>query len=651
MTDDILSLSGPFADADEAQWLAEVNKALKGAPVERLTRELPGGLKVRPLYREADAPAAGDPMGQPGAAPYLRGASAAPDPHLPWDIRQAFAHPDPATTNAEILRDLERGVSSIELHIDPEGVHGCAIHDKDTLATALKGVRADIATVALERGPGLGLRSAALLALWAETQAEPKAQKLAFNIDPLGNLARGGIVPRGLEVAFAQAAALADMLSLRFPLASILRIDARRVHEAGGSEAQELGCLIAHGVDVLRRLDAHGLSPDRAAPLMLFTLAVDANYGVGIAKLRAARRLWARCLEALSVDPQPMALQAVTSSRMLTRYDPWVNMLRGTAACFAAAVGGADVITVRPFTDALGVAEELGRRVARNTQIIAMEESGLGRVADPAGGSWFEEGVAADLAEAAWAEFQAIEGEGGYGASLMADAVQARIGEVRAARMKQIATRRIEVTGVSAYPTLDEVHPPIAHPGPVETREAVSDAGLRALLPALAARTGDDDMAAPLWPVRLAAPFERLRDVAETRTAVAGERPAVFLATLGPPAEHNARADFARNFFAAGGIEAREAPTPPDTAEALAAAWTASGTALAILCGSDARYAEEAGAAARALKAAGVQRLYLAGRPGEHEATWRDAGIDSFVHIGVDVVAALELAHAELGLG
>ncbi|NBC21329.1 MAG: methylmalonyl-CoA mutase [Alphaproteobacteria bacterium] len=650
MANETLDFGGQFDAADEAQWREAVSKALKGGHPDKLVRRRPGGLEVRPLYRETDFPSSSDPNGLPGEAPYLRGGTAVRDRFLPWDIRQSFAHPDPAVTNDEILRDLERGVSSVELHIDPTGRAGVAVHDATTLDTALAGVMAQICPVALDPIDGPGTKAAGLLALWAERQDEPKAVRAAFNIDPLGALARTGLLEDGLDLSFRKAAALTETLSLRFPLASVLRVDARPVHEAGGSPAQELGALVAHGIDTLRRLDGFGVAPDLAASTMLFTLAVDGNYGVEIAKLRAARRLWARCVEALGLEPQPMQLQAVTSARMQTRYDPWVNMLRGTAAAFAGAVGGADIVTVRAFNAALGTPGELGRRVARNTQIIAMEESNLGRVADPAGGSWFTETLGEELAEAAWGEFQRIEGEGGYGACLVADSLQARVGAVRLERMKAVARRKDEITGVSAFPTLEEVEAPVTRPDFESRAEAVSPDALSQLVPVLAAREGEVEMAEPFFPIRLAEPFERLRDHAEKKTHQTGQRPAVFLATLGPLAEHTARADYARGFFAAGGIDAAEAPEVPADIAEMVAAFRASGCRLAVLCGADKRYGEEAASAAKALKEAGVQRLYLAGRPGEYEEAWRAAGIDSFIHVGVDVVAALELAHAELGI-
>lgn len=644
MADDLLSLSGGFDEASEADWLAAVEKALKGGGIEKITRKTRDDVAIKPLYRETDFNSASDPLGAPGKAPYTRGASEQPDPYLPWDIRQRFTHPDPAATNTEILRDLERGVSGVELAVDCSGKSGVQLCDANAVTAALKDVRADIATVALDHcGAGTGASIAALLALWAEKQDTPKQAKLAFNIDPIGVLMRTGKLGGGLDKVFAKTAALTDALALRFPLATLLRADARPVHEAGGTAAQELATLIASAVDTMRRLAPRGLAPDRAAGQILFTLNVDGNYGLGIAKLRAARQLWARVQEAMGLELQPMKLQAVTSARMLSKYDPWVNMLRGTAACFAGAVGGADVITVRPFNEALGLPEELGRRIARNTQIMAMEESGLGRVADPSGGAWFTETLAQDMAQAAWSEFQQIEAEGGLAQSLIDGELQARIADAKAALVKDIGRRKTPLTGISEFPLLDGVDAPIGDPGPITPKHGVDPAGLNAFIPKYTDLSGDDTMVEPLTPMRLAAPFEALRDRAETHFERTGTRPSIFLATLGPLAEHTARADFALNFFASGGIETKAAPAPPQSTSELAAAYRASGCRIAVLCGSDPRYAEEAETAAHALEEAGAQTLWLAGK---HEAE----SIDRHIYMGCDIVHELTMALTELGV-
>ena len=644
MADGFLSLSSEFETATEADWLKAVEKALKGGGLERITRKSDDGITIRPLYREVDFPSATDPLGAPGEAPFLRGAKAQPDEFLPWDIRQAFAHPDPAVTNAEILRDLERGVSSVEISVDSSGRTGCVVHDPASLAKVLEGVRADIATVALDhRGMGAGTSLAGLLALWGEKQETPKELKFAFNIDPIGLLMRKGHVEGGMDAAFKRTAELAPLLCLSYPKATTLRVDSRSVHEAGGSEAQELGVLMAHAVDTMRRLSAAGYDLNAFSEQVNFTVATGGNYGLEIAKLRAARRLWARVQEAMGFETSPMLLQSVSSARMLTRFDPWVNMLRNTAACFAASVGGVDIVTVRAFNEALGVPEELGRRTARNTQIIAMEESGLGRVADPAGGAWFEETVASDLAETAWKVFQEIEAEGGLVESLAAGKLQSRIKAVREDRFKAIARRKTPITGVSEFPLIDGEPAPVAEVSFSGEASKVSDEGLRSFLKGLPGTAGDNTTCEALEPICLARDYEALRDAALAYEETKGVRPSIYIATLGALAEHNARVDFAKNLFAAGGIAGKEPPVPPNSPEDIAAGFKASGCHIAVICGSDKRYETEAADAARALKKAGAQRVFIAGK---FEAAYSDTNI----FMGCDAVEILQLAQAELGV-
>ncbi|MEO0699614.1 MAG: methylmalonyl-CoA mutase family protein, partial [Pseudomonadota bacterium] len=260
MADGTLSLSANFENATEADWLAAVDKALKGGGIERITRRTRDDIAIRPLYRETDFESGQDLRGTPGAAPFLRGANSEPDPYLQWDIRQSFSHPDPRVTNQEILRDLERGVTSINLAIECSGERGCIITDLAGLKTALSGVRADIATVSLaHRGAGSGASAAALLAMWAEGHDTPSAQKLAFNISTTRQLMLNGKIAGGIDAAMARTAALVKVLAAKFPAATGLAIDGQFPHEAGGSEAQELGVLIADAVDTMRRLDMAGL--------------------------------------------------------------------------------------------------------------------------------------------------------------------------------------------------------------------------------------------------------------------------------------------------------------------------------------------------------------------------------------------------------
>jgi methylmalonyl-CoA mutase len=307
-------------------------------------------------------------------------------------------------------------------------------------------------------------------------------------------------------------------------------------------------------------------------------------------------------------------------------------MLRTTIACATAAMGGAHAITVLPLTWAIGRPDAFARRMARNTHLVLQEESGLGRVVDPAGGSFAIETLTTELAAKAWKLFQDIEAAGGMAAALVSGRVQDDIAKVAQTRRKQLATGRLEMTGVSAFPKLgdDGVK---AEPWP--------DAPPRA--------SGGAVSVKPLVAARLAEPYEQLRDAADAFAARTGTPPKVFLACLGELAAHGARATWISNFLAAGGIEAVQS-APIAKADDAAAAFKASGAAIVCLCAADAAYAEFGAAAASALKAAGAQRLYLAGRPKDLEAALTAAGVDSFIFAGIDALETLAELHKTLGI-
>lgn len=671
MADDTLkSFSAAFPDADEAQWRSLVKKALKGKEPEALERKTRDGIVQKPLYRESDWPAATDPDGLPGKAPFVRGTAAEKDKYLPWDIRQVVDHPHLKQASKDLIKDLERGVSSIELRLDTSGERGVAIQSVDDLDTVLGEMRTDLATLAFSNSAleGFGIEAAALAIAWSRKKdLEPARQFFAFNIDPIGELARVGALTSTLPDALKETASFVAEMAPDFTSSTFIRVDGRPAYECGGSEAQELALALSSGVSYLKALLDAGMSLEAANKSLLFCLSIGPNYAMEISKFRAMRRLWARVTESFGGTPLPMKLQAVSARRMLTQRDPWVNMLRNTSACFAAGVGGADIVTLRPFTDASGIAGPLARRIGRNTQIIAQEESSLGRVSDPAGGTWSIGKLSEDLSEAAWSAFQQIEGDGGIGASLSSGAFQARLAEKRTALMRDIAKRKQAITGVSEFALLDEYLPetvdltelPPIKPavegkapksrGALDLIDAASNgASLVTLLPQEAEPHAHCD---PLFPMRLAEPFERLRDHADARAKATGKRPEIFLACIGPIAQHNARASFAINFFAAGGIAAHPTNAPYDTLESMAEDFVKSGALIAVICGSDSQYAEDAANAAKALRDAREDaRIYLAGKPGDAEADYRKAGIDDFIHVGVDVISKLEIAHAELGV-
>jgi methylmalonyl-CoA mutase len=407
--------------------------------------------------------------------------------------------------------------------------------------------------------------------------------------------------------------------------------DGRPVHDAGGSEAHELAFALAVALAYLRALEAGGIALDVARAAISFRLSADADQFLTMAKFRALRLLWARIEQSCGLTPRPVFIAAETAWRMLTQRDPYVNMLRATMATFSAGLAGADSITVLPHTLALGLPDAFARRAARNTQLVLLEESNLAKVADPAAGSGGIEALTHELCEAAWTLFQEIEKAGGIFAALQQNLIQKKVASTRAVRETNIARRKEVLTGASEFPNLHEAH------------VAVLDAKPAELAPYGETKITFDALA----PMRLAAPFEQLRDRSDGILKKTGARPKVFLANLGLPADFTARATFAKSFFETGGIEAIDTEGFSDPA-ALGTAFKTSGAALACLCSSDKVYGEQATAAATALQAAGSRHIYLAGRPGEQEVLLRATGVNDFVFAGSDALATLHEAYKRM---
>ena len=602
--------------ATRETWLKLVDGVLKGGDFEKkLVSSSADGLRIAPLYEKASgrSPVAGR---APGAA---------------WTVVQRVDHPDAKEANALALEDLENGATGLSLvFADAPTAFGFGLEPTEAaVAAALDGVFLD-AGVEIALDAGTRTRDVARI-LTDHVKARgvnPADTRIRFGFDPLGGLATGGRLRDGWEsVAPNFAKAVRERVDLGFT-APIVAADGRIVHAAGGSEAQELAFALSSAVAYLRALEASGLALDAARNVIEFRMAADADQFLTIAKFRALRTLWARVEAACGLEPKPAFIAAETAWRMMTRRDPWVNLLRQTVAVFAAGVAGANAVTVLPFTQAIGLPDAFARRIARNTQLVLLEESNLAKVADPAAGSGGLETLTDELAAAAWALFQAIEKEGGLAAALGSGMLQAKIAETRAARDKAVARRKDAVTGTSEFPDVKETPVAVLKPRTAETASAGN----------------------LLSPLRVSAPFEALRDAADA----ASPKPVVFLASLGPVAAFTARAMFAKNLFEAGGIAALAndgfAKDAGTDIPAMVAAFKASGAPVACLCSSDELYAAEAAEAAAALLAAGAKRVWLAGRPGDLEAALKAAGVHAFVFAGCDVLATLREAHAILGI-
>ena len=602
-----------FPATTEADWRKAAEAALKGASLETLVSETADGVRVEPVYPPAEGPRAIRPGG-------------------PWRIIARLDHAHADEANAQALDDLANGADGLQVVFSGAlGAYGFGLRrfDSATLHKAFDGVRFDAgANFELDLGsdgPDQALRFAALI---ERSGAKPGDCAVSFGLDPFAALGRGPF-PADWSAQAKRCVETALTLRSNGFRGPFLVADARAVHAAGGSPAQELAFALAAAVALLRLLEQAGAPLDKARALIAFRLAADADELATLSKFRALRIAWSRVEEACGLEPRAARVQAESAWRMMTVRDPTVNVMRGAAAAFSAGLGGADSVSILPHTLATGLPDSLARRLARNAQLILLRESNLGFVADPAAGAGAFEALTKAVCEKAWRLFQEIEGEGGLPSALANGVFQRQVAVSAAWLVRNAARLKAPITGVRAHADLAE--PPVEVAVGAPEREA------------LAAAEG------ALARIRLAEPFERLRDCSDALLQNTGARPKAYLAALGPEVGHRRRVQFMREWLEVGGFEAvYEGKTT--TAEAAVARVRESGALLICLCGTDKAYAAQAEAFAKAFKASGVKGVALAGRPGEFERAWRAAGVDDFIFAGGDAVAALESLYRRIGV-
>jgi methylmalonyl-CoA mutase len=575
-----LDLASPDDDHGRADWERAAAAVLRKAG--RLSDDDPDEAAWGKLGRTTLDGVVVPPLGTADLLDELTTAGR-PSRAVDWDIRAHLDIAEPRLANEAALVDLTNGVTSLWLEVEPDA-------DFDTL---LDGVLLDLAPVVLDV-PADPLAAAQGFVTYAGDTDLAAGTNLGA--DPFGAALRGVSTGSTDDVSDA-VVQVAELARDAGTLAIV--VDGTAVHDLGASDAQELGYSMAAAAAYLRILTDAGIPLDDAAGLIEFRYAATDEQFPTIAKLRAARRLWARVLELSESVHREQRQHVVTSRPMMSKYDPWVNMLRTTVAAFAAGVGGADSVTVLPFDTALGVPDAFGRRIARNTSSLLISESHLARVADPAGGSYAVEKLTDDLAAAGWAELGRIEEAGGIAAAIDDGSLRGRIDEVAARRSLEIARRKRPLTGVTEFPHLGEDLP---------ARQPHPHDGVR----------------------RYGAAFEALRD--EPAAAP------VFLATMGAVAAHTARATFATNLFAAGGV-AVDLAGPTDRVEEVLAAYD--GQAVACLAGTDPTYAEWGADLVAALREAGASWVIVAGKPG-------DLGVDDSCAMGVDALDFLTRTREKL---
>jgi methylmalonyl-CoA mutase len=691
------------------EWRKAAEKSLKGASFEeKLVTETYEGISLQPMYRQEDIEGLPHLSSLPGAVPYVRGTRALGYQEKPWEVCQELVYSTPKEFNEAAKHDLKRGQTMLNLVLDqasalgqdpdqtlPEkvGSGGVSISSLKDFNQALEGIDLEQTPLLIQAGCA-GLPVYSMLVTHAQ-QAGMDISKLrgCVGMDPLGMLVKEGTIPFSLQKAYYLMADFTLWANNETPELKTILVQGDPFHNAGANAVQELAFALASGVEYVREMQERGLSIEEIAPKMLFSFSIGSNFFMEIAKLRAGRLLWSKIIDAFggNKEAQKMTIHARTSAWTKTVYDPYVNMLRGTAEAFAAIIAGVDSLHVSPFDEAVRPADVFSRRIARNTQIILEKEAHLSKVADPAGGSWYIESLTDSLAKQAWEQFQRIEGNGGMFKALESGYVQAQIKEIADQRFVNIGRRKDKFVGTNMYPNLSEQK--------LSERDGDRDSVYqsRCLEASTYRRSGDgneketqlnrlkisrggigyislDAFQAGItlgeWVQAISQPdeipptiqtlnlhrgaerFEVLRKKAEFFKEKNGSYPKVFLANMGPIPQHKARADFAKGFFEVGGFEVIS-NNGFDTVDQAVQAALESGASIVVICSNDTVYPELVPLLARELKQENSEIiLFVAGLPdSEYVELFKQAGVDEFVHLQSNCYHVLDGLQQRKGIG
>ncbi|MGO0062932.1 methylmalonyl-CoA mutase family protein [Brevibacillus fluminis] len=704
-----------FSKPTYEEWKARAEKLLNGASFEqKLVTQTYEGIAIQPLYRGEDTQSLPHMESVPGAAPYVRGTDELGYASKPWAIAQEVGAASPEAFNQAVRYDLERGQTMVNVPLDRAssagvdadqaeadqlGQGGVSLSTLADVEQLLAGIDLGQTPIMVQAG-NAGLAVLAMVAAHLQKSGQGTAQlRGVVGADPLGELARAGALSGTLAEAYDAMADATRWAIAHAPALQTVLVQANPYHDGGASAVEELAFALATGVAYLRELDARGIEIDDAAPRMRFSFSLGSHFFTEIAKLRAARMLWAKIVEAFggNEQAQKLSIHARTSARTKTVHDPYVNMLRGTTEAFAGVVGGADSLHVSPFDEAIRPADEFSRRIARNTQLILQNEAHLTKVADPAGGSWYIEALTDELAQKAWALFQEVEAAGGMALALQAGLPQEKVAAIAAKRAANMSKRKDKMVGTNVYPNLHEAAVPVLtdeelaaireeRRSAVQKQRAAADrsvlaAKLASYRSAVASRNAENVMEAAIDAVshgatlgeivrggavpshtgttvqpiplrRDAAAFEALRANAERYKQKHGSYPQAYIAKLGTVSQYKARADFSTGFVEAGGFQGIQGPGFTEV-EAAAEAALASDASLVVICSHDELYPELAPAFASLIKAKNPQlTVWLAGRPApEQAAVYKAAGVDDFIYMGADCAGLLARLSRQKGIG
>ncbi len=710
-----LTLKDDFPAPSIEEWRKVVEKDLKGADFnKKLVWKTVEGIDVQPLYTREDLEGVEHRDNLPGFPPYTRGTQPLQGVNYPWQIRQDMMLAAPEDVNASVRDALARGQSAIGIRLDNaarQGYDGDSPEARELAGrggctmTSINGLRIALADIDLEKYP-ITIRTGTaalpilsmLVALADEEKIERRMLVGAVECDPIRELVKSGTLRGPLSLHYREMADMVKFCSENCPGIRPVMVNSTPYHNAGASAVQELGMTMAAAVEYFRAMTDRKVDPDTAALGMLFSFSVGTNVFFEIAKLRAARTLWAKITKALGVEREDgwkMFLHARTSTFTKTIHDPYNNMLRTTVEAFAGAVGGCDSMHAGPFTEIMGRPDEFGMRIARNQQLILQEEAYLNRVVDPSAGSYYIEKLTDSIGREAWKIFQEIEEMGGFVEALKKGVPQKMIEKVAAKKRELAAQRRTPIVGVSNYSNPQERLPEKRHIPREEflaerrrrlnrlksmrknselrthlqaltqlvyteegnlmdsaVKVAAENATIGEMIAALDhGAEGEPPVVDAMASWRLSMDYEWLRARSESYAKEKGGLPKVYLVPTGPLGMRRARADFCWGFFGAGGFKVEE-PHPFKDMDEAARAVLDSGTGVAVLCSDDESYSTAGPELVEKVKAKNKDVfVYIAGYPKDAIEQLEKAGVDGFVHIRSNAVETLRELQDRLDIG
>lgn len=710
-----LTLRDEFAPTGYEDWRKVAESELAGADFDKkLLWQSPEGFTIKPIYAAEDIDKLPHLGNLPGFPPYTRGTDPLGQARHGWQVRQDSLLAAPEDVNAALREGLSRGETAIGIRLDNAsrrgldgddpaaaelvGRAGCTLTTINALRIALLGIDLERHPITLRTGASALPVLAMLIAVIEERGLSRRKVMGAIECDPIRELAKHGRIRVPLDAYYREMKDIVEYCAHECPGIRGAMVNSSPYHNAGASITQEVALSLATGAEYLRALTERGVKPDMAAMSMTFSYCISTNLFLEIAKLRAARMLWAKIVGLFGArddNAAKMFLHCRSSSWTKSVVDPYNNLIRATVEGFAAAVGGCDSLYIAPFDEPIGRADEFSQRLARNQQLLLAEEAYLGRVTDPAGGSYYVEALTDSIAHSAWKLLQEVEKAGGLVAALKAGVPQKMVGETAEKKRALIAARRSPIVGVSNYAKADEVpiekshipragflaerHKRVARMKAlrdnrklqavleqlvesvrsglgnlleIAIRAASEGATINEMMHALKPAAGGSPLEiAALTGRRAAAPFETLRARSQAHLRATGHLPKVYLVPMGTDAMRRARVEFSRGFFAAGGFDVVE-PAPFESPAEAAAPLVENGARLAVLCGDDASYTAFAPEFVKSMRmAASPALVYIAGYPVDAVDQLKAAGVDGFVHIKSNVVETLAKLQDRLQVG